>query len=95
MARVELEAQGERALAWGDAQRVTQIVANLVTNAIKHAPFGSAVRVMMHVIGVWGCVTVEDEGQGFLPEDVERMFMPFWRGPIDRTSPIARAAAWA
>lgn len=54
-----------------------------MTNAVKHAPRGSNVRVTTHTLGDRGCVTVEDEGEGFALEDVERMFMPFWRGKAD------------
>ncbi|MBU0557520.1 MAG: HAMP domain-containing protein [Alphaproteobacteria bacterium] len=75
---------GRPTLVSGDPHRVAQIVTNLVTNAIKHAPSSSVVRVTTEDIDGRGCVTVEDEGDGFAPDDVERMFMPFWRGQADR-----------
>lgn len=85
-APASLQFRGTLVLVTGDAHRISQIITNLVTNAIKHAPPASVVRVTTHALDHWGCVTVEDEGEGFPPEDVERMFMPFWRGHADRGS---------
>lgn len=83
-ASATLVLRGRPTLVSGDPHRVAQIVTNLVTNAIKHAPPSSVVRVTAEDINGRGCVTVEDEGDGFAPGDVEHMFMPFWRGQADR-----------
>ncbi|WP_084253618.1 sensor histidine kinase [Sphingomonas pituitosa] len=68
----------------GDPVRLTQIVTNLLTNAIKHAPSGSAVEISLSLAKGWAIVRVADEGEGFLPEDAERLFMPFWRAGADK-----------
>ena len=54
------------------------MVANLVGNAVRHAP-GSPVRVLAHVLPDTVEVIVVDQGPGIPPEDRERMFEPFQR----------------
>ena len=64
----------------GDAQRLTQVVVNLLANANKYAPEGSGVRVRAgsEDSGVW--FSVEDQGPG-LPEGAEQsIFDRFRRG---------------
>lgn len=71
-------AGGQIALA--DPDRLTQVLANLVRNAINHTPPGGAVRVDAglddpgHVF-----VAVSDTGSGMAPQDLERIFDRFYR----------------
>ncbi len=65
-----------------DAEKFEQVVANLVGNAIEHAPPGSAVRVIVRPAPpAQGGVTlaVSDEGPGVPPDQLERLFEPFVR----------------
>ena len=57
-----------------DASRLEQILVNLLANGIRHTPERSTVRV--HVAEAEGrvVVTVEDEGDGIAPADIERVF---------------------
>jgi signal transduction histidine kinase len=57
-----------------DASRVEQILVNLLTNAIKHAPEGSSVKVSIATVNARVEYRVEDEGPGVPPSDVERIF---------------------
>ena len=61
-----------------DAGLLERVVANLVGNAVKHAP-GSPVRVLAHVLPETVEVMVVDRGPGIPPADRERMFEPFQR----------------
>jgi signal transduction histidine kinase len=64
----------------GDAQRLMQVVVNLLANANKYAPEGSVVRVRAAVEGGTTWFSVEDEGPG-LPEGAEHsIFDRFRRG---------------
>ncbi|HEX2203843.1 MAG TPA: PAS domain S-box protein, partial [Longimicrobium sp.] len=80
----------EGVAAWGDEDRVRQIVVNLLTNAVKFTPPGGAVRIAGRraagapegVVpgggaGGWIAVEVADTGTGIAPEMQERIFMPF------------------
>ena len=69
-----------------DPVRLTQIVTNLVSNALKHSSRGGTVTVsaarrrdQMHI-------EVLDEGPGFDIADSKRMFMPFWRANTNRAA---------
>jgi signal transduction histidine kinase len=57
-----------------DASRVEQILVNLLTNAIKHAPEGSSVKLSIAAVNARVEYRVEDEGPGVPPSDVERIF---------------------
>ena len=57
-----------------DANRVEQILVNLLTNAIRHTPPGSRVRVAIQQDGEAHVLTVEDEGAGVPEADFDRIF---------------------
>jgi signal transduction histidine kinase len=57
-----------------DANRVEQILVNLLGNAIKYAPEGSIVRISVTARGGRVVYEVEDEGPGVPPGDVEKIF---------------------
>jgi len=69
-----------------DPQRVRQIVANLISNALRHARATSdspsqgrvVVRARRHPSGVQ--VSVADDGPGIAPEDLQHVFDRFWQG---------------
>lgn len=67
-------------LVEADPQRVRQVVANLVSNALRHAP-GSG-RVVVSAVGGGDEVevSVADDGPGIAPEDLPHVFDRFWRG---------------
>jgi signal transduction histidine kinase len=58
----------------GDADRVLQVVSNLVENALRLTPAGGEVRV----VAVPGEVRVEDSGPGLQDADRERAFERFY-----------------
>jgi signal transduction histidine kinase len=63
----------------GDADRLYQVVANLVSNAIKFTPPGRTVDVAVTGEGGRVILTVRDEGPGMSPEVQARLFTPFTR----------------
>lgn len=67
-----------------DQDRLEQILTNLVRNAIQHGPKGSEITLSVGVAGDACRFEVSDEGEGLMPEQYERVFDKFERGP-DRT----------
>ena len=65
----------------GDADRLHQVVSNLLTNARKHTPAGTTVTVSGKSSGF----VVHDDGPGFPPELVDTAFERFVRGDASRT----------
>jgi signal transduction histidine kinase len=73
--------------AWGDPQRVRQVVQNLVHNAVRFSPPAGRVELTLAARGGWAELVVEDEGPGIAPEDLERVFEPFYRAESSRSRP--------
>lgn len=66
-------------LTVGRPQALGVAVANLLTNAIKHAPADSRVGVALDADKNWIFVRVTDRGSGIAPADIERIFERFYR----------------
>lgn len=62
-----------------DPVRATQILMNLMSNAIKFTPRGGRVRVEAHVAGDFVEISVADTGIGIASEDLPRLFREFER----------------
>ncbi|MBK5268922.1 MAG: HAMP domain-containing histidine kinase [Acidimicrobiia bacterium] len=67
--RVELTVLApDRVIVVADPSAVGRLIRNLVDNAIRYAPAGSAVLVRVSVGGLGGIVEVADQGPGFDPD---------------------------
>ncbi len=60
-----------------DPARLSQIVANLVANAIKFTPSGGRVEVRLERAGSLARIRVIDTGSGISPEVLPKLFAPF------------------
>lgn len=63
----------------GDADRLTQAVGNLLSNAARYTPEGGRVVVTVARDGDSARIAVSDTGIGVSEEDRERVFARFWR----------------
>jgi len=64
----------------GDADRLRTVVDNLVSNALKYAPRGSAIRVRVRHDGNFARLEVIDGGPGVDRDERERIFESFYQG---------------
>jgi signal transduction histidine kinase len=67
-------------LAAGDAERIHQVVMNLVENAVRYSPRPGEIALRARGSGHMVTVEVGDDGPGIAPEDLERVFERFYRG---------------
>jgi PAS domain S-box-containing protein len=68
-----------------DADRLRQVLANLVENAIKYSPDGGLVEVSIEALDDRVRFAVRDEGLGIPPSEHERIFTKFYRLDPDLT----------
>jgi signal transduction histidine kinase len=68
----------------GDRDAVRTALGNLVGNAVRLAPGGSAIEVTWGRHHEWGWIAVSDEGPGIPTHLHARVFERGWRGPHDR-----------
>jgi PAS domain S-box-containing protein len=63
-----------------DPQRIEQVLANLVDNAVKYSPINTTIHLRVTTDGQQVCVCVRDQGRGISPQDREHIFEAFRRG---------------
>jgi signal transduction histidine kinase len=62
-----------------DPQRFTQVLDNLIGNAIRHTPTGGTVTITATVTHRQLKVMVQDSGEGIAPDHLSRVFDRFYR----------------
>ncbi|OGQ21803.1 MAG: hypothetical protein A2138_01805 [Deltaproteobacteria bacterium RBG_16_71_12] len=76
-------AVGGTTMARGDRDRLSQVVQNLVDNALKFTPRGGRVQVRVGGDGRMVHVDVEDSGVGVPQDALPRLFEPFFQVPTN------------
>ena len=74
---IQYEPPPERIIVEGDADRLQQVFANLLTNAIKYTPAGGRIAVTLARQDGAALITVRDSGMGIAPEMLPRIFELF------------------
>ncbi len=72
----------------GDPEQLRVVVDNLISNAIKYSPDGGTVNIYLTRSEAHACIDVKDEGPGIEPKLREKVFEPFFQGPIAPRGPI-------
>ncbi|MBF6594626.1 MAG: HAMP domain-containing protein [Thermaceae bacterium] len=63
----------------GDPDRLTQVIGNLLANALTHTPPGGTVRLLAQQQGQQLIMKVQDTGPGIAPEALSKVFDRFYR----------------
>jgi len=76
---VRVAAIAEAATVEADADRIAQVLTNLLDNALRHTPTGGSVVVMADRVGVVVRIVVVDDGEGIPAEHLPYVFDRFYR----------------
>lgn len=69
----------------GNADRLDQVVSNLLSNALRYTGSGGVVKVQVRRVGPHAILEVADTGPGIAPDDLQHIFTRFWRGDRSRS----------
>ncbi|UWP79981.1 sensor histidine kinase [Dactylosporangium fulvum] len=78
-------APGQRLPVRVDADRIRQVLGNLLSNAIRHTPAGGSVTLRAVADGDDAVVTMVDTGSGIDPGDLPHVFDRLWRADAARS----------
>ena len=81
---VTLTTQAGAGRIWADRQRLTQVLSNLLDNALRHTPTGGHVRLTAARAGAEVVFTVTDDGDGIGAEHLPHIFERFYRADSAR-----------
>jgi signal transduction histidine kinase len=84
--RLKVSVQPVDLEARGDPERLHQVLANLLDNAIRHSPPDGRVWVSAHNGDGRTTIAVDDEGPGIPPHEAERVFERFYRTDAARSA---------
>jgi two-component system sensor histidine kinase KdpD len=71
--------------ASADPERVHQVLANLLTNAINYSPAGGEIAIRARALGEQIRVEIQDHGIGLSAEDQQKVFERFYRASDGRS----------
>ena len=75
------EATGEPIEAEVDADRISQVIINLLSNARKYSPKGYPITVTLQQVGYEAIISVRDMGIGIPAEQIPHIFEQYYRVP--------------
>ncbi|HTP11244.1 MAG TPA: GAF domain-containing sensor histidine kinase [Anaerolineae bacterium] len=89
---IDCQLTGEPLLALIDPARFTQVISNLMTNAINYTSSGGLITVctavQWHSESPWVTITVRDTGNGIPVQEIPQLFDRFFRGAISREASV-------
>ena len=87
--RLQVDCGGGVPSISADRKKLDTIFENLLINAIRFSPIGTAIRIEMHKSGDVAEVTVADQGPGVSEDDRPYIFKPFYQGKHQPDSTIS------
>src|SRR5690606_22181007 len=80
----EIDIPADFPVVEADAERIEQVLTNLVDNAVKYSPEGGTITIGGKVTADEVIVSVGDEGIGLEPEEMKKLFERFFRASSNR-----------
>ena len=87
--RIEVPSPDPKLTVWADRDKVTQVLMNLIGNAVKFTPQNGKVTVALQKNGDdYVQISIDDTGPGILPEERNKVFSKFYQfADIDQQKP--------
>lgn len=85
--RFQLEGLEQLAAVAGDPMRLTQVLRNILSNAVKYSPDGGAIIIRGRNLADFVEISVQDEGIGMTPEQQAQLFEKFYRAHTSSSGP--------
>ena len=77
--KLQLEEPKQKVMVYADWQRITQVMTNLISNAINYTPDGGSVMISFDSSKKYVTTFVSDTGEGIPVEHLSRIFERFYR----------------
>lgn len=74
-----LRIETDKRYVLGDADRFEQVLDNLLSNAVRYAPAGSQIGLLLTEETSWLQVSISDQGEGISSEDLPLIWERFYR----------------
>ncbi len=68
---------------YGDFDKLTQMLINLINNAGKFSQKGSKISISLAKKEKTACISIRDEGKGIEKKDIKKMFTKYYKGDKD------------
>jgi signal transduction histidine kinase len=72
-----------------DRDKISSVISNLISNAVKYSPNSKRVEIGYHISGNSIVVSVKDEGFGINPPDLDKIFDRYYRVETNDTQHIS------
>jgi signal transduction histidine kinase len=82
---IALAVAGASAVVLADKDRISQVIANLLANAVRYTPENGHIRITARDTPEHGVLAVEDDGIGISEQDLPLIFERFYRADASRT----------
>lgn len=64
---------------YGDPNRISQVLVNLLNNAIKFSPHNNEIEIILESVGNEAWISVRDHGIGISPDQMDKIFQRFYK----------------